>query len=179
VRPWFAATRLTLQLHAGAEAHSPVVKPKSLIAVALLLCGFCASSIAAEDLFAAEKREILKSVQLNNKPPEDFDWDEWILEGESIAEEFIRALAAVDVMKKRLDAVCAEYREQYKAAGQKELLEAFDEMQAAWLLAANKQVAYVGGRWGEGSGAKVAFPHHRCILFQRRIKELQDLREDF
>jgi uncharacterized protein YecT (DUF1311 family) len=61
---------------------------------------------------------------------------------------------------------------------QTDALKVFDEMQQNWEKFAASEIQFVGSAWDGGSGAKVAYAHHRFEVYLRRVKELRSLKGD-
>jgi len=131
-----------------------------------LLLLFCSALMADE-------------IDLSGRLPQDFDWRGYFEHGDqSTGGQASLANSAVTLLKTRVDQLCTEYRVLMKKRGDTEALKLFDEMQQHWQRAADAEVAFVGSAWGDGSGAKEAYPKHRFKVYFRRLKELLELKGD-
>ncbi|MEO6103593.1 MAG: hypothetical protein ABIP44_08145 [Pseudoxanthomonas sp.] len=131
----------------------------------LSLCAlfvFCASFLHAE-------------ADLKGKPPEDFDWFEYVNEGDSASGEMFRAEEGVKILELRMNELCTAYLELLASRKEEEGVRLFNEMQAHWKKASDAEVSLIGGSWRGGSGARVAYPKARLHSYLFRIKELKDI----
>ena len=118
-------------------------------------------------------------INLKGKLPEDFDWAAYFENGDSsTGGQMVLANAAANLLKNRMDELCNRYRALLTKRGDPETARLFDEMQANWQRAADAEVSLVGSAWGDGSGAKEAYPKQRFKIYLRRIKELKALKSD-
>jgi uncharacterized protein YecT (DUF1311 family) len=137
------------------------MKPAFIASALLLACVACGSTI-----------------DLKGKPAEEFDWDAYFSQGDgSTATQMTQAWDAVEVLKRRMDELCKQYRALMTKSGDLEAVKLFDALQENWLKFADAEVAFVGASWEGGSGQKAAIPHHRFVVYLRRLKELRDLKE--
>jgi hypothetical protein len=114
-------------------------------------------------------------ADLKGKPPEEFDWLEYVSKGNSTGEETVRAQEGSEVLKQRIDALYAEYRRRLVLRHNDEDVRLLDEMQAHWRQSADAEVALIGGAWMGGSGAKAEFPKARLHCYLRRVIELKEI----
>jgi len=114
-------------------------------------------------------------VDLEGKLPEDFDWMKYVEVGESTIDQRMRALEGVNALVRRMDGLCGEYRKLLESRGGKNAIRVFDEMQAHWKRASDAEVKLIGDSWGEGTGAKVAYPQARLRSYLNRVKELKEI----
>jgi uncharacterized protein YecT (DUF1311 family) len=116
-------------------------------------------------------------IDLKGKLAEEYDWDAYFSSGDgSTATQMTQAQDAVAVLKNRMDELCKQYRELMTKRGDLGAVKLFDTLQENWLKFAESEVAFVGASWDGGSGQKAAFPHHRFVVYLRRLKELRDLK---
>ena len=118
-----------------------------------------------------------EAIDLNGKPAEEYDWNTYFESGDhSTATEMIQAQEAVKILKLRMEELCKQYRDLMTKRGDLEAVKLFDSLQDNWLKFAESEVAFVGASWSGGSGQKAAIPHHRFVVYLRRVKELRDLK---
>jgi uncharacterized protein YecT (DUF1311 family) len=120
---------------------------------------------------------LAEPIDLKGKLAEDYDWDSYFASGDgSTATQMTQAQDAVVVLKSRMNELFEQYRELMTKRGDLDAVKMFDTLQQNWLKFADSEVAFVGASWDGGSGQKAAFPHHRFIVYLRRLKELRDLK---
>jgi uncharacterized protein YecT (DUF1311 family) len=120
-----------------------------------------------------------KKIDLGSKAPEDYDWKAYFATTDSsTASDFILAFSAHTVLRARIDELCQQYRDLMTRRKQTDALKVFDEMQQNWEKFAASEIQFVGSAWDGGSGAKVAYAHHRFEVYLRRVKELRSLKGD-
>jgi hypothetical protein len=161
--PGFPSRQMIAQLPARNESGVRIVAMKILLLLCLLL--------GPMPLEGAE-------IDLGGKAAEDFDWKGYFSEELDTGSEAVRAQKAAEVVKKRVEELCARYREILKKTGDPNALKMFDEMQAHWQKSADLQVTLAGSAWGEGTGAKVAYPMQRFQVSLRRIHELKAFKRE-
>jgi len=135
---------------------------KSIIIVLLLAVASLASS---------------KSIDLNGKHAEEFDWNVYFESGDgSTSTVMLQAQEAVRILRLRMDELCKQYRDLMTQRGEHEAVKLFDNMQENWMRYSEAEVAFVGTAWNGGSGQRAAIPRHRFIVHLRRVKELRGLK---
>lgn len=123
--------------------------------------------------------EGVQKIDLAGKAPEDFDWRAYFAtSNQSTYSDYALLFNAHKVLRARIDELCQQYRSLMTSRKQAEALAIFDEMQQHWEKFAAAEIQFVGSAWDGGSGAKVAYAHHRFEVYLRRVKELRSLKGD-
>jgi len=108
--------------------------------------------------------------------PETFNWDQYVRDGASVSDEMFRAEEGVQILAQRMDQILASYRKLLESNKDIEELRLLNDMQAAWQKAADAEVAFIGGAWVGGSGARAAFPRARMECYLRHVKDLVEMK---
>ena len=120
-----------------------------------------------------------QKIDFGGKAPEDYDWKAYFATSDSsTVSDYFVAYNAHKVLRARIDELCQQYRDLMTRRNQTDALKVFDEMQQHWEKFAAAEIQFVGSAWDGGSGAKVAYAHHRFVVYLRRAKELRKLKGD-
>jgi len=139
----------------------------------LFLVG-CVSSPPAPT-YQHPKPSVLPQADWSKTPPEEYDWQKYVGDGQSTLETMARALHGIDVLTKRMEEILASHRK-LLAARSPDQLALFNQAQSKWEELADLEATFVANGWSGGSGYKAALPAAKLRLLQARVQRLLELK---
>ncbi len=147
---------------------------KRMMIVAMLCVAGCVSRPPAPT-YEHLKPSVLPEGDWTKLPPEQYDWQTYVGDGQSTVETMARALHGIDVLTKRMEVILASHRRLLSARSPDQLA-LFNQAQSKWEELAGLETSFVANGWSGGSGYKAALPAAKLRLLQTRVQRLLELK---
>lgn len=144
---------------------------KIIFVISLLTWGIASSQTLVDEFLKSAE-----TVELGDVLPENYDWDAYISEGQSTADEMTRAYSGIKMVMPRLEQLVAELRGILK--NDVKSLERFDKLNSLWQQAADIEVNWIGETWAGGTQQKAAIPKARLRTLTMRVQYLKRFKDE-
>jgi hypothetical protein len=151
---------------------------KRILILGMLFLVGCVSSPPAPTYHHPNpKPSVLPQADWSKTPPEEYDWQKYVDEGQSTVDTMARALHGIEVLQKRMAEILTSHRK-LLASRSPEQLALFNEAQSKWKELADLETNFVAYGWWGGSGYKAARPSARLRLLHARVLRLTELKDE-
>ena len=158
------------------EACRWELKMKRILIQGMLFLVGCVSSPPAPT-YQHPKPSVLPQADWSKTPPEEYDWQKYVGEGQSTVDTMERALHGIEVLQKRMSEILTSHRK-LLASRSSDQLALFNQAQTKWEELADLETTFVANGWWGGSGYKAALPSAKLSLLQARVLRLNELKDE-